>query len=291
MGITKRGELERFDLKKRLFIPYLSGISAEWLAFSRDGSRIAYVSLPEGNLWVCKSAGSSQRELTFAPVKASSPQWSPDGKQVAFVGAEPGKADKIYLIQAEGGNPEQLTEGNKTEADELEIDPSWSPNGEALAFGSDLETAVSSKQHPIRILNIKSRELTVLPDSGGYFSPRWSPDGRWIVAIDALSGALELFNVSTRKWEQLTKLRSSYPSWSQDSQCIYFTGGATADMQLPQYRLCLRDRKPQVVVDLAQVGPTMSDVGGWSGVAPDGSILAVRDTSLEEIYLLELDLP
>ena len=51
------------------------------------------------------------------------------------------------------------------------------------------------------------------------------------------------------------------------------------------------DRKAQVVADLAEVGPTMSMLGGWSGVTPDGSILAVRDISLEEIYSAELDLP
>jgi len=62
-------------------------------------------------------------------------------------------------------------------------------------------------------------------------------------------------------------------------------------MRSPEYRVCLADRKAEAVVDLAEVGPTTADFGGWSGVAPDGSILAVRDTSIEEIYSLELDLP
>ena len=65
----------------------------------------------------------------------------------------------------------------------------------------------------------------------------------------------------------------------------------TSDGKELANRLCLRDRKAEVVADLAQVGPTMSMLGGWSGVTPDGSILAVRDTSIEEIYSAELDLP
>jgi serine/threonine protein kinase/Tol biopolymer transport system component len=278
MGITKRGELERFDLKKRSFVLYLPGISAEGLTFTRDGSRIAYASLPEGNLWESKSDGSDRRQLTFAPMKVSMPRWSPDGSQIAFVGSKPGDVGKIYMIPSEGGNPQQVTHGERGDGD-----PSWSPNGDELAFGAAFGG--------IRILNLKNHKINVLPDSGDYFSPRWSPDGRWIVAIDVQSNALVLFNVSTHHWEGLTKLQSGYPNWSRNGQCLFFNGAPTLDMQLPEYRICLGDRKPEVVVDLAEVGTTLSIYGGWSGLAPDDSILAVRDTSMEEIYSLELDLP
>ena len=292
VGITERSELERFDAQKRSFVPYLPGISATEVAFSRDGSRIAYVSLPQANLWLCKSDGSDRRELTFAPLLVGAPRWSPDGKQIAFSGGEPGKTSvKIYVIPAEGGNPEQLTQGIKTVGDDDQIDPSWSPNGEEVAFSGSYGMGFSSKQHLIQILNLKTRELTPLPDSGGYFAPRWSPDGRWMLAVDTQSGALELYDFGTRKWEELTKLQGGSPSWSKDSQCIYFNGGMTPEGKELEYRLCLRDRKAQVVADLAEVGPTMSMLGGWSGVTPDGSILAVHDISLEEIYSAELDLP
>ena len=285
MGITKRGELERFDSKKRSFELYLPGVSASALAFTRDGSRIAYTSLPEGNLWVSKSDGSEARQLTFAPLKSALPRWSPDGKQIVFIGTEAGKADQVYMIPVEGGNPERLT--NEVNG---RSDPSWSPGSDAIALGATVDTVSSSTQHPIQILNLKSHKLTALPDSGRYWSPRWSPDGRWIVAIDSETGAIGLFSFSTQKWEELTKLQGGYPDWSRDSECVYLFGGAT-ETQSPEYRVCLRDRRPQLVADLRQIGRTTADWGGWSGTTPDGSILAVRDTSLEEIYSLELDLP
>ncbi len=131
MGITKRGELERFDSKKHSFVLYLPGVSADALAFTRDGSRIAYTSLPEGNLWVSKSDGSEARQLTFAPLKSGLPRWSPDGKQIVFIGTEPGKTDQIYMIPAEGGNPERLTNGVNGNSD-----PSWSPGSDAIALGA-----------------------------------------------------------------------------------------------------------------------------------------------------------
>ena len=287
MGTTERGELERYDVQKKSIVPYLPGLSAHWFDFSRDGSRMAYVTLPEGNLWKSKADGSDRRQLTFAPMKCNAPRWSPDGKQIVFIGTEPGKAFKIYIIPADGGNPEQLLEG-----EEAESDPSWSPNGDAIVFSVDPATALSSRQHPIQILNLKSQKLTALGDSGGYFSPRWSPDGRWIVAVDAHSGLMELYDFTKQKWEELTKIQGGYPNWSQNSQCIYFNHGPVTNTdRATEYRICLSDRRPQVVAVLAGIGPTMSDMGGWSGVTPDGSILAVRDTSMEEIYSLEWELP
>ena len=282
IGITRQGELERFDQHKRAFSLFLPGISAEGLDFSRDGARIAYTSLPEGNLWVSKSDGSDARQMTFAPLRSGLPRWSPDGKQIVFIGTEPGKSDHIFMISAQGGNPEQLTNGENGESD-----PSWSPGGDAIALGANFGL---TKQQPIQILNLTTRKLSALPDSGKYYSPRWSPDGRWIVAVDSETGALELFNFSSQKWEQLTKLQGAYEDWSRNSECVYFFGGATSENS-PEYRVCLSDRRPQLVADLRQIGQPTSDWGGWSGITPDGSILAVRDTSLEEVYSLELELP
>ena len=292
VGVTRRSELVRFDARKRAFESYLPGISAEEVAFSRDGSRIAYVSFPEGNIWVCNPDGSDRRELTFAPL-----MWGPlDGRRTEHKSHstpfEPGKStSKIYVIPAEGGNPEQLTTGNELEGDDGEIDPAWSSNGEDLAFGSSYGAAISSRKYSIQILNLKSRKLTALPDSSGYFSPRWSPDGRWMIALDGHSPGLQIYDFNNRKWEELTKLAAGYPSWSKDSQCIYFNVIMDSENKVVEYRLCLKDRKPQAIADSSQVGATMSEFGGWSGITPDGSFLAVRDISLEEIYSAELDLP
>jgi eukaryotic-like serine/threonine-protein kinase len=54
IGFQSRGELVRYDPKSRQFVPYLPGISAEGLEFSRDGAWVAYVAYPEGTLWRSK---------------------------------------------------------------------------------------------------------------------------------------------------------------------------------------------------------------------------------------------
>jgi hypothetical protein len=110
-----------------------------------------------------------------------------------------------------------------------------------------------------------------------------------MVAIEGDSGALMLYDFAKQKWEKLAS-GGAYPVWSQDGRCIYFSD--LSDAKLPEYRLCLSDRKPQLIANMAEAGPiVMGNFWQWTGVSNDGSILAVRDISLEEIYSLELDLP
>ena len=65
-------------------MPFLGGISAEFLDFSKDGQWVAYVSYPEGTLWRSKADGSERLQLTFGPDSAIMPRWSPDGKAIIF---------------------------------------------------------------------------------------------------------------------------------------------------------------------------------------------------------------
>ena len=284
VGASPRGELERFDLRKKLFAPYLPGLSAEGLAFSKDGSRVAYVTVPEGTLWESNVDGSDRRELTFSPMQTGLPRWSPDGTKIAFSGREPGKAWAVYIVSSEGGNPEQVSRG-----DNDNLYPTWSPAGDALAF-SGSSAAVSSNKHPIEILDLKTRALNPLPNSDGYSSPVWSPDGRWLVAIDGDSSGIALYDFTARTWSELTKMPASYPNWSRDGACVYFND--SFDVKLPVYRICLKERKPELVANLAKLGTLATGTfGQWTGLAPDDSILATRDISLEEIYALEAQLP
>src|SRR5262249_14335057 len=84
VGTQLRGELVRYDAKSGQFTPYLSGISAEHLSFSRDGQWLAYIAYPETTLWRSRVDGTSRLQLTFLPMRAILPHWSPDGKRIAF---------------------------------------------------------------------------------------------------------------------------------------------------------------------------------------------------------------
>jgi Tol biopolymer transport system component len=131
LGEKLRGELVRYDDKSNQFVPYLAGVSAVGLAFSRDGNWVTYVAYPEGTLWRSKSDGSERLQLTLSPFVAVASRWSPDGKRITFTGSKPGQAWKVYVVPSESGSsPRAFQEGEGSQAA-----PDWSPTGASIAYG------------------------------------------------------------------------------------------------------------------------------------------------------------
>jgi Tol biopolymer transport system component len=284
IGTLPRVEIVRFDVRTREFVPYLLGVSGEGLDFSRNGEFVTYTSYPDGALWRSKLDGSEKRQLTFPPLRAFLPRWSPDGKQIAFMAMSPESEWKLNIVSAEGGISTQLFAN-----DEDEADPTWSPDGNSIVFGRGPWTKLSAVD--IRIVSLKTRQVVTVAGSDGLFSPRWSPDGRYIVALTLKQPYRPvLLDLKTGKWEQLLNTNVGYPSWSHDGRYLYFQDwSSTRDSML---RLRLGDRKLERVAAFENIGGlALGTIVAWIGIAPDDSPLLARDVSAQEIYRLQLGTP
>jgi tricorn protease len=86
------------------------------------------------NIWVVPRAGGSARRLTSFQGQTANPQFSPDGKWIAFSGEYAGNFD-VYIVPAEGGEPGRLTW--HPGADMVE---GWTPDGKSILFSSTRAT-------------------------------------------------------------------------------------------------------------------------------------------------------
>jgi serine/threonine protein kinase/Tol biopolymer transport system component len=286
IGQHDRVEIVAYDKKSGGFLPFLGGISALEVEFSRDGKWMTYVTLG-ALLWRSKSDGSEAMQLTFPPMRVFSPHWSPDGQRIAFSAFAPGKAFKLWLVSRDGGTPQRLSESDDQIAN---VEPTWSPDGNTLAFGTYI--VGRRDQSSIKLLNLKTHQSLKLPGSEGIYFPRWSPNGRYLVGVPSDAKELALFDFSVQKWRRLIGHAGmiGYASWSPDSAYVYFDDFYTDD---PAYfRVRIANSKMDRIASLKGMRRGSSLIEPpWSGLAPGGIPLFVRDLSSQEIYALDWQLP
>jgi Tol biopolymer transport system component len=188
-----------------------------------------------------------------------------------FYDVQPGKTTRIYEVPAAGGVPRpSLPDDTGPQAD-----PSWSPDGKSLIFAG----AGGGGPTTIRILNLNTHQIETVPGSDGLFSPRWSPDARYLVAMRGDSTGLSLFDVKTRKWAILVPDIVAYPCWSHDGRYLYFQRlGDKSDV----VRMAVPNGKIEQVVSLKEFQQT-GIYGFWLGLTPDDSVLVPKDAGTQEI--------
>ena len=138
-------------------------------------------------------------------------------------------------------------------------------------------------------MNLTNGQVSTVPGSENLYSPRWSPNGRYIAAQTADSTKLLLYDCGTQKWQNLVQTNARYLSWSHDGKHIYLTTQGTdpvfARIKVPD------EHEIETLASLKDVPLFYGSFGPWTGIAPDDSLLVLRDTSTDEIYALDLQSP
>ena len=193
-------------------------------SWSPDGQRIAFMSGWE--IYAMNADGSGVTRLTNNPAHDSEPSWSPDGWRIAFESDRDG-SNEIYVMNADGSDVTRLTgftrlTNNRGLATASE--PSWSPDGQRIAFFDQRIWNIDSRRWNVDIYTVNAdgsdvARLTSDPETDWY--PTWSPDGRRIAFSSNRDGNWEIYAMNA-DGSGVTRLTNnpaddSWPSWGPDS--------------------------------------------------------------------------
>jgi Tol biopolymer transport system component len=281
-GRAARGELMRLDSATRTFTPALGGESAFYVEPSPDGEWLVWVHYPDGTLWKSRTDGSLRQQLTRTPLEAHLPQWSPDGRTIAFAGRTPDEPRlAIHVVAADGSAGSVVARPERV--NDYYWDPCWRPDG-TLVFSRLLSTEPGGILH----LDPKTKRVDQMPDTDSLRWPKCSMQGDLLATADGPSGPrYVVLRGGTERWEDLGPMKLAYPQWTRDGRSI-------CGIDIQAGRIDCVSVASQQAVTLAEAPPfpLLSWFGvAWMGLDADDRPLVVADRGTTGFYALEWERP
>lgn len=286
IGLDLRSELLQYNSASQIFMPYTSGISnARRVVFSRDGRWVAWIRQDNGSLWSSRADGRHRMLLTSKPLQVFMMHWSPHDQRLLLMARKPQQRWAIYMIHADGSHMHIVDPENRSQAD-----PDWSPDGKSIVFGR-LPDLMSEASMPkaIYIYNLATHKTSKLPGSNGFFSPRWSSNGRYIAALSMDQTRLMLYNVKTKTWRELARQNIADPTWGHNNHHIYFHDFVQSGQ--PLYRVNIRTDRIRPIANLKDLRDADAVDYRFAGLTPTNVPLVDARTSAANIYTMSIPGP
>ena len=184
-------------------------------AWAPDGNSLAFSSSRSGDpeIWISSAAGFNLRRVTAYKGPDVSPVWNPKtGTQIAWISGRTG-LPQVYTMDSDGTGVQRMTDGGYATS------PSWSPNGQFLAFAWSRHYGPGAPGgQDIYVMDIAShRWIQLTHDIGRTDFPSWSPDGRHIVFQVGRRGGSHIWTMladGTGQHALTTSGGGQMPNWS-----------------------------------------------------------------------------
>ncbi len=182
---------------------------------AQRGNRLVYVqNLGNLNIWQVQP-GKSPRSFISSTRREWAPQYSPDGKHVAFCSDRSG-LEQVWICDGDGGNPVQLTHFDTGNSGT----PRWSPDGRWIAFDHQ-----EKEGWRIYIMAADGGQIhKQAVDVGDSVIPSWSGDGKWIYYANSRTGRYEIWRRAAQGGQgmQLTHNGGWVAFESHDGRSLYY---------------------------------------------------------------------
>jgi Tol biopolymer transport system component len=199
------------------------GTSAASPAVSPQG-RLAYVNhgVQDTNIWrlTLTERNASPRSVIVSSLADTNPQYSPDGRSVAFESNRQGKPE-IWIAGEDGSGAFALTHFDRGHTGT----PRWRPDGRQIAFDSNV-----SGDFQVYLADVDGGEPKLLTKFGApAFIPSWSRDGRWVYFTGRQTGQEEVWKIPAEggKAARITTNGGNTPFESGDGTLVFYLRGGS----------------------------------------------------------------
>jgi Tol biopolymer transport system component len=195
-----------------------------------EGTNICAAVSPDGKtvaldvyamLWLVPIEGGPAKRLTDEIYEIAQPDWSPDGRTIAFQSYRDGNFH-VWTIGVDGSGLKQRTKGAFDSRE-----PRWSPDGKTIAFSSD-----RGGRYGVHLLDVASGAITAFSSGpGDEFEPSWSPDGKSVaftvdkvrIEVQGLDGSRRTVAKIKASADRFNAASVASPAFTPDGQDVVFT--------------------------------------------------------------------
>ncbi len=244
-------------------------------ALNTDGSQLAFSY--QGDIWTVPTTGGKAFRITIHEAYEENPQWSNDGKQIAFTSDRWGNKD-IFVINSSGGIPKRITYNSTSD-----LINDWTSDDELL-FSTRRTFRQIEWEHEIYAASPNGGTPHRILDSFGNM-PAMSPNGRFVAFVKgpcrisredyhgSANRDLWIYDTKEKKYTQLSNYNGNdfFPRWA-NNETIYFVSSRSGKYNIYKLELNTNGSKKSI-----SASTNFTDKGiFYFNISKDGSTLAME---------------